>query len=85
MYKLQYASRFEKCLEGIPKKDVVRILEKITSLTKNPRQEGYEALSGQLKGLNRIRSGKYRIIYEIVDRVLVILIVRVAHRKEVYK
>lgn len=85
MYKLEYSNRFDKYLDGIPKKDVEKILLKIVSLTKDPRPHGVETLSGDLKGYHRVRCGKYRIIYEICDGMLVILILRVSHRKDVYR
>lgn len=50
-----------------------------------PRTEGVEPLQGIEKGLFRIRQGDYRIVYSIQDQKLLILIVRIVHRKEVYK
>lgn len=70
-------------LRRIPKKDVARILRRIESLAREPRPPGVEKLSGQEK--YRIRQGVYRIIYEIRDEELVVVIVKVGHRRDVYQ
>jgi mRNA interferase RelE/StbE len=70
-------------LRRIPKKDVARILRRIESLAREPRPPGVEKLSGQEK--YRIRQGVYRIIYEIKDEELVVVIVKVGHRRDVYQ
>ena len=61
----------------------VRIVEAIDGLAENPLRG--TALKGELKGLRRIRVGEYRIVYEIQDQVLVVLVVRVRHRRDVYR
>ena len=82
-YKLSFKKSITKDLRNIPNQDVKRILTKINLLCKNPRQEGSIKLSG--KEQYRIRQGVYRIVYEIQDKELIILVVKVAHRSEVYK
>ena len=72
-----------KDLRSIPNKDVARILKCIESLSDDPRGPGCEKLSGQER--YRIRQGIYRIIYEIVDDELIVVIVRVGHRGAVYR
>ncbi|MBS0621396.1 MAG: type II toxin-antitoxin system RelE/ParE family toxin [Verrucomicrobia bacterium] len=85
MYTVNVAEKVEKYLNKIPKKDKERILEKIASLAHNPRQEGCKKLEGhQSPPLYRIRSGVYRILYNIKDDSLIVLVVEVGHRKEVY-
>lgn len=57
----------------------------IRSLAENPRPIGYKTLQGKSKGLYRIDSGNYRIIYELHDSILVVLIVKVGDRRDVYR
>lgn len=66
------------------KKDRLRIVARIRGLADNPRPPGYEKLSGQYARY-RVREGRYRIIYSIEDRDLLIIVVKVGHRKEVYR
>lgn len=65
------------------KPDRRRIIAQITGLADDPRPLGCEKLSGQDK--YRVRQGKYRIVYSIEDRDLVIYVVKVGHRKDVYR
>jgi mRNA interferase RelE/StbE len=72
-----------KELQKIPKRDVSRIIEKIRNLSSDPRPPGCEKLS--LEEKYRIRQGRYRIIYAIEEERLVILVVKIGHRKDVYR
>lgn len=82
-YKITFKKSVAKDLRVIPKNDIQKILIKIDSLTDNPRGEGCIKLSG--KENYRVRQGLYRIIYEIKDGLLVVNVVKVAHRSHVYK
>ena len=82
-YKVTVKKSVAKDLRSIPNKDVARILERINALCENPRSDGCIKLSGQER--YRVRQGIYRIIYEIQDSELVVFIVKVAHRGEVYQ
>jgi mRNA interferase RelE/StbE len=82
-YRLLFRKSVAKDLRGIPKKDVARILRRFNALTDEPRGLGSEKLSGQEK--YRVCQGAYRIIYEIRDDVLEVLVVRVGHRRDVYR
>ncbi|WP_428086252.1 type II toxin-antitoxin system RelE family toxin [Candidatus Thioglobus sp.] len=82
-YKLVFKKSVAKDLRSIPNKDVARILERINALVKNPKPENSIKLTGQEK--YRIRQGVYRILYELQDLELTIIVVKIAHRKEVYK
>lgn len=82
-YELTFKKSVAKDLRPIPGKDLKRLLAKIETLTHNPRPAGCEKLSGQER--YRIRQGQYRIIYEIQDHRLVILIVKVGHRRNGYR
>ncbi|KAA3639984.1 MAG: type II toxin-antitoxin system RelE/ParE family toxin, partial [Proteobacteria bacterium] len=81
-YKLVFKKSVAKDLRPIPNKDVARILQRIETLRGNPRPIGSEKLSGQER--YRIRQGVYRIIYEVTDRQLIVTVVKIAHRKQVY-
>ncbi len=72
-----------KDLKGIPKKDAQRITKAIGELGKDPKPPQSKKLSGDEK--YRLRCGAYRILYQIEDDRLVICIVRVGHRKNVYR
>ncbi|HQZ83779.1 MAG TPA: type II toxin-antitoxin system RelE/ParE family toxin [Pyrinomonadaceae bacterium] len=72
-----------KDLRPIPKTDLKRILKKIESLVEDPRGHGCEKLSGLER--YRVRQGVYRIIYEIVDDRLVVTVVKIGHRGNVYE
>ena len=82
-YKLVFKKSVSKDLRPIPKKDVARILQRMEQLQENPRPVGSEKLSGQDR--YRVRQGPYRIIYEVADELLVVTVVKVGHRKHVYK
>lgn len=82
-YSLVFKKSVAKDLRNIPNNDVKRILNRIESLCENPRVEGCTKLSGEEK--YRVRQGVYRIIYEIQDQELIILVVKVAHRSHAYK
>ncbi len=82
-YKITFKKSVSKDLRVIPNNDVDRILSRIKKLSDNPRAEGCTKLAGLEK--YRVRQGIYRIIYEIRDNVLVVNVVKVAHRSNVYK
>ena len=68
----------------LPREAQVRVAAAMEALTANPRPHGVKKLSGE-ESLYRIRTGDYRIIYQIRDKELIVLIVKVAHRREVYR
>ena len=72
-----------KEIESIPSKDRSRIVYRIQGLAENPRPPGCEKLSGQEK--YRVRQGKYRILYQIFDDEVVVIVVKVGKRARVYK
>ncbi|RFF27886.1 MULTISPECIES: type II toxin-antitoxin system RelE/ParE family toxin [unclassified Wenzhouxiangella] len=82
-YSLVFKGSVAKDLRPIPRKDVARILKRIESLRDDPRPVGCEKLSGQER--YRLRQGQYRILYEIGDKELVVTVVKVGHRKGVYR
>ncbi len=82
-YKLLFKKSVSKDFHSIPNKDIIRILQRMEALQENPRPVGSEKLSGQER--YRVRQGVYRIIYEVIDELLVVTVVKVGHRKHVYK
>lgn len=83
VYSLFFKDSVRKDLDSIAKNDLRRIIERIESLAENPRPLGCEKLSGQEK--YRLRQGNYRIIYSIQDIQLTVWVVKVGHRREVYR
>jgi mRNA interferase RelE/StbE len=82
-YRLIFKESVAQDLRGILKKDVSRILKCFDAVAENPRAPNCEKLSGQER--YRVRQGSYRIIYEIQDDVLVVVVVKVGHRRDVYR
>ena len=82
-YKLAFKKSVAKDLQNIPSQDIKRILKCIDALRINPRADGCIKLSAQER--YRIRQGVYRIVYEIKEQELIILVVKIAHRSVVYK
>ena len=83
MYRLAFARAARKELEALAARVSDRIMEAIERLTENPRPRGSTKMKGTLNKY-RIRVGDYRVIYEILDKELVVLIIRVRHRKDAY-
>ncbi len=82
-YSLVIKRSAAKELEDVPRKDRLRIIERIQALALEPRPAGAEKLAGNDK--YRIRQGTYRVVYEVDDDVVVVTVVKVAHRREVYR
>ena len=82
-YEIVFRKSVRKDLDPIPKRDVQRILADIAELANNPRPPQSRKLSGSEK--YRLRCGVYRVLYEIQDDVLVVCVVKVGHRKDVYR
>ena len=81
-YKIEIKRSAVKEIKKLPSKDLKKILAKISLLADDPRPNGCVKLSADEK--YRIRVGVYRILYEIIDKLLVIIVVKVAYRKDVY-
>lgn len=83
-YRLLIKPSAVKEIEAIPlKRDRQRVVERISKLAENPRPSGSEKISGQDK--YRLRQGRYRILYAIEDQDLLVQVVKVGHRKDVYR
>jgi len=83
VYSILLKDSVRKDLDSISGIDLRRIIDRIGSLAENPRPVGCEKLSGQER--YRIRQGNYRIIYSIQDTELTVWVVKVGHRREVYR
>jgi len=83
VYKVYFKASVERDLATIPKKDLKKILKRIGELADNPRPSGCEKLTGQER--YRLRQGRYRIVYSIQDDELTVWIVKVGHRKDIYR
>ena len=82
-YRIEIKPQAEKALAKILKPYQRRIANAIDGLASSPRLAGCVKLAGA-QDAYRIRIGDYRIVYEIVDKVLIVYIFRIAHRKDVY-
>ena len=81
-FELRFKPSVAKDLRGIPKTEVRRLLKRIEPLGNDPRPAGCEDLTG--RDLYRIRLGAYRIVYSVDDAAVVIEVIKVGHRREVY-
>jgi len=82
-YRVVISRKVRKDFKRIPPQDAMRILEAIQALADAPRSPDSKKLKGE--ELYRIRIGGYRVVYEIRDEELVVIVVKVGHRKDVYR
>jgi mRNA interferase RelE/StbE len=82
-YNIFFKKSVRKDFERITKEDLERILTRITMLSQDPRPPGCEKLIGQER--YRLRQGQYRIVYSIQDDEHTVWVVKVGHRKDVYR
>jgi mRNA interferase RelE/StbE len=83
-YRVELAPRVEKDLASIPESTRRRVKDCIDTLARKPRPAGTVKMKG-LRNIWRLRVGAWRVVYEIRDDVLIVLVLRVAHRREVYR
>jgi mRNA interferase RelE/StbE len=82
-YRVEIKRSAGKELARIPARDQRRIIARIRGLAEDPRPPGSQKLSGEEK--YRVRHGDYRILYEIGDAIVTVVVVRIAHRKDAYR
>ena len=82
-YRVLFKKSVWKDFNAVSKKDLKKILKCIEQLSENPRPQGCEKLTG--KDRYRLRQGRYRIVYSIQDDELTVWVVKVGHRKDVYR
>jgi len=83
-YTVDIDTKAAREIRALPRRQQARVMAKADALANNPRPAGCVKLAGP-SGLWRIRSGDYRIIYQIQDDRVVVTVVKVAHRREVYR
>lgn len=83
-YQIKFSKRAEKQFEGLPRKIQTRLQPQIDALALDPRPPGVQKLK-EVKNQYRLRVADYRIVYEIQDAILLVILLRVGHRREVYR
>lgn len=82
-YSISIKQSAAKALAKIDRDDQQRIIGAIEQLAENPAAGS--VLKGEFSGLRRIRVGNYRVVYEVQDAQLVVLVIRIGHRRDVYR
>ena len=82
-YSLFFKESVQRDFDGIPKKDLKKILSRIKSLAGDPGPPGGEKLTGPNR--YRVRQGRYRIVYAVQDEERTVIVMKVGHRKDVYR
>ena len=82
-YSLEILRSAQKQLSKINRKDQTRIIQAVRALSETPKPNGCKKLSGRTAW--RIRIGSYRVIYEIQNEKLIILVINIGHRKDIYR
>jgi mRNA interferase RelE/StbE len=83
-YTVEVARRAVKAIAALPRPQQQRVRAAIDLLADNPRPPGCVAMAGDAHAY-RVRVGDYRIVYEVIDDRLVVHVVRVGHRREIYR
>lgn len=84
MYRISFTSAAARDIRSLPHEVARRVVRAIEKLAENPRPNGVRKLEGS-DPLYRIRVGDYRVIYDVRDDEIVVVVVRVRHRKDVYR
>jgi mRNA interferase RelE/StbE len=84
MYQVKVAEDAARFIRKQEKRIQHQIINNIRALAQNPRPQGCKKLQGY-KELYRIRSGNYRIVYNIKEKMLLVLVISIAHRKDIYR
>ena len=83
-YRVEITASAEKALAGLPKADLARVVRAIAALSAVPRPAGCRRLKGH-QDVYRIRVGLYRVLYTIDDRRIIVVVLKLGHRKDVYR
>ena len=83
-YRIEFARKALREFQNLPAQVKKRLKPKIDALGQNPRPRGVKKIEGK-ENLYRIRVGDYRVIYEVQDKVLLVLVVKLGDRKDIYK
>ncbi len=84
IYEIEFTKAAEKQLADIPRTELKKLAKRIEKLAIDPFPQGHEKMKGH-EELHRIRQGDYRILYTVFEKKLLILIVKIGHRREVYR
>jgi mRNA interferase RelE/StbE len=84
-YQIKILPTARKELASLPKAIRARIARKIDSLQTNPSPQGVKLLKGKGREAYRLRVGDYRILYQVKKDILTILVIKIGHRREVYR
>ncbi|WP_366509090.1 type II toxin-antitoxin system RelE/ParE family toxin [uncultured Paraglaciecola sp.] len=83
-FTIEFRPAVLKSLKHLPKRDLIRIKNKVVSLSQNLPDPATTKIKGN-NSFHKVRIGSYRIIYEIHNEQLVILVIKIGHRKDIYK
>jgi len=83
-YQVEFSRQAQKQFEALPRQIQQRLQPQIDTLVEEPRPSGVKKLKGA-ENQYRIRVGSYRIVYEIQDAVLLVILLRIGHRREIYR
>ena len=83
MYKVELRRRVQDKLDSLPESDREMVIGALLNLEEDPRPRGVEKIRG--KELWRVRKGDYRVVYDINDDAKIVTVVRIGHRKDVYR
>ena len=83
MHKIEIRRKAHRVLDRLPKNDFNAVLEVVKDLADRPRPKGVEKIKSA--GLWRVRQGDYRIVYDIDDEHKIITVLRIGHRREIYR
>ena len=83
-YRIEFTPRADRQFRGLEMSLQIRLGRRINSLAENPRPHGIKKLSSE-EDIYRLRVGDYRIIYQIREKSLLVLIVRIGHRSDIYR
>ena len=84
-YEVRFTPAADRQVDKLPRAVRPKIIARAEALADNPRPHGVKMLTNAAQGTYRVREGDYRIVYDIEDDVLLVLVVRVGHRREVYR
>jgi mRNA interferase RelE/StbE len=83
-YLIEFSKKAEKQFQALPQSIQERLVPPINALAENPRPPKEKKLVGE-ENQYRIRVGDYRIVYQIDDQLLLVLVLKIGHRSEVYR
>ena len=83
MYKVELRRRVQDKLDSLPESDREMVIGALLNLEEDPRPRGVEKIRG--KELWRVRKGDYRVVYDVDDDAKIVTVVRIGHRKDVYR